>query len=709
MIKSSKNIKLSPSEPYNLQSSKNSKVSKNFLLFPDLDTNYQNQNTFQINRLVTSTDDDNINKLVKFKTTLINKSKQKNNSQSKCLLEKNCPYYKKYVKLKNELDKILFQDKNLNTFNKSLLSSLEKKNKSYQILLDKYNNFRKILEQYNLYPKHENEKISLNKNIQYTVDDSIPSAKSKFNSSDKKIILNQNVRKNIRKDKRHKYTNSNNSFTKSKEEESSSDLELYSKKKGMLSVKYKSNTKRSNRSSVKSSKKNIPNKINNNGLITPNNNFKKIELYPSLRLLNQNPDNYYESINKFSNQQKHRASFLNYKYSLLSFKIDLSTVLTKKNSVTELESLTKNDDNFLEAFSDSTSDKKQLLTYCDLISQLLVDYKELIKLGCRMKDFIKSSVILVDSIIDGNSSKTFIDNTCNVLQCDRASLFILDKTSDCLIAYSGEGIKRAQIKVPKDKGIVGACFMEKIKIRIDDAYLDKRFNKTVDLKTNYRTRSILCYPLIDKDGACFGVIEAINKFNMPFNNDDEELLQCLSHQASTIFKSLVFHDNNKYLIKKLYSIIEYSIKIWNIKNKTEFTEKTEDYLLGLFNCMNAVFYFVENEKIFRYSKEEGVKKYSMGVGIVGRVVKNMEMIAYKNVRNSVDFNKIIDIEVSDGILTFPILGQKNKRVYGVAQVPYSGEINEYGKPKENEIEMIKKFSKCIKNWIKVNEKKEEYK
>ena len=104
-------------------------------------------------------------------------------------------------------------------------------------------------------------------------------------------------------------------------------------------------------------------------------------------------------------------------------------------------------------------------------------------------------------MIDNNSIKVLIENTCSILSCDRASLFILDKISDSLIVYSGEGVIKAQIKVPKDKGIVGACFMDMKKIRIDDAYLDKRFNREIDKKTNYRTKSVLCYPLIDKEGS----------------------------------------------------------------------------------------------------------------------------------------------------------------------------------------------------------------
>ena len=276
--------------------------------------------------------------------------------------------------------------------------------------------------------------------------------------------------------------------------------------------------------------------------------------------------------------------------------------MNSNDNMNKLESLIETDEHYLSSIQNSS--ENQLLKYSDLISGLINDYKEMIKLGMRMKDFMKSSLLLVDSIISNNSSKVFIDNTCHILNCDRASLFLLDPVSDSLIIISGEGIKRAQIKVPKDKGIVGACFMEGKKIRIDDAYTDQRFNKDVDIRTNYRTKSILCYPLVDNDGKCFGVIEAINKFNMPFNDDDEELLKLLSHQASTIFKNSIFNDNNKFYIKKLFLLIEYCNKIFHVNNLKEFSEKTEDILLNLYNCVNSAVFFIENENIIKYNKDK---------------------------------------------------------------------------------------------------------
>jgi len=406
-------------------------------------------------------------------------------------------------------------------------------------------------------------------------------------------------------------------------------------------------------------------------------------------------------INDYTKMQKLKINAKETNSSYLSLDIDLMNLLYKNTTLNSLERFTRNDEKFIKECKTSSNDT--LFKYSDLINSLISDYKEIIKLSTRMKDIIKGSILLIDSIISNDSSKKFIEITCNILKCDRASLFLFDKVSGKLILYSGEGMKKAQIKIDKDKGIVGTCFTECRVIRIEDAYLEEKFDKEVDKKTNYRTKSILCHPLIDKEGECFGVIEAINKINSAFSEDDQELLKLLSKEASSIFKSLAYNDNNKYLVPKLNLIIDYSLKIQYINNKYELSKITEETLLNLFNCMNSVMYFIKDNYIIKYKNKNEYDKYDMNLGIVGKVIKFKEIIGYKDIKNSEEYNSIIDIKTFDGLLTFPILSKKKKNVCAVIQIPYFGEINKYGKPKENENKIIKKLCKCIKNWIFNNE------
>ena len=154
-----------------------------------------------------------------------------------------------------------------------------------------------------------------------------------------------------------------------------------------------------------------------------------------LSINNNNPRQHYELLHQYSKQQNQKLVGDNSKFSFLSTNIDYVTMTRNNENLINLEQLTKNDENFLRTISDSSNEV--LLKYNDMILILTNDYKEMIKLCLRMKDFIKGTNKLVDSVVDSNPSKILIENTCFILKCDRASLFILDKVSDSLIVYSG--------------------------------------------------------------------------------------------------------------------------------------------------------------------------------------------------------------------------------------------------------------------------------
>lgn len=62
------------------------------------------------------------------------------------------------------------------------------------------------------------------------------------------------------------------------------------------------------------------------------------------------------------------------------------------------------------------------------------------------------------------------------------------------------------------------------------AYADSRFNRTVDMKTGYRTRNILCVPMRNATGEILGVTQVINKLpdSSTFNKEDEQQLYSFS-------------------------------------------------------------------------------------------------------------------------------------------------------------------------------------
>ena len=121
--------------------------------------------------------------------------------------------------------------------------------------------------------------------------------------------------------------------------------------------------------------------------------------------------------------------------------------------------------------------------------------------------------------------------TCELLDCDRASIFVHDATRGELVGAPAIGIEDGTLRLPEDAGLVGQVVRTGRPVRIDDPYEDDRFDPSTDEKTGYRTESILCCPMISAD-AVVGAVQAINKRIGPFTAADGQLLELLASQAA---------------------------------------------------------------------------------------------------------------------------------------------------------------------------------
>jgi putative methionine-R-sulfoxide reductase with GAF domain len=103
-----------------------------------------------------------------------------------------------------------------------------------------------------------------------------------------------------------------------------------------------------------------------------------------------------------------------------------------------------------------------------------------------------------------------IESTTALLDCDRATMFIVDEITDQLVVRDASG-STVDIKIPMTAGIAGSVYTGGELINIPDAYSEPKFNKETDKKTGYTTRSILCCPVYNHDGTTVAVLQAINK------------------------------------------------------------------------------------------------------------------------------------------------------------------------------------------------------
>jgi adenylate cyclase len=149
-----------------------------------------------------------------------------------------------------------------------------------------------------------------------------------------------------------------------------------------------------------------------------------------------------------------------------------------------------------------------------------------------------TSEILLDPLLE-----KILTAATQLLGADRGSLFLHDPSSNELWSRVAGGEAAREIRFPASAGIAGECFTRGVRINIDDAYSDPRFNPDVDKGTGYRTRNILCMPITTKGGNKVGVMEILNKKEGPFTAADQRRLAALCAQAAvSIENAQLFED-----------------------------------------------------------------------------------------------------------------------------------------------------------------------
>ncbi len=130
-----------------------------------------------------------------------------------------------------------------------------------------------------------------------------------------------------------------------------------------------------------------------------------------------------------------------------------------------------------------------------------------------------------------------------LLNAERSSVFVHEARSNTLFSLFAEGDQVREIRIRSNQGIAGAVFMSGQLENIPDAYLDPRFDQSVDKNTGYRTRSILCAPISNKAGGSIGVTQVLNKKNGTFTAKDEARLRAFSAQIAVCLENARLFDD----------------------------------------------------------------------------------------------------------------------------------------------------------------------
>ncbi len=145
-----------------------------------------------------------------------------------------------------------------------------------------------------------------------------------------------------------------------------------------------------------------------------------------------------------------------------------------------------------------------------------------------------------------------IHSISKLLNAERTTIFMLNQETKVLWTFFAEELEIKEVFLPITEGIVGYVARTKKIVKInDDVYKDERFSPIVDQKTGFRTKTVLCAPIIERTkGNVIGVIEVLNKKTKNgFTKEDEELLELFCHEISTVIVNAQLYTQLKALLE----------------------------------------------------------------------------------------------------------------------------------------------------------------
>jgi transcriptional regulator with GAF, ATPase, and Fis domain len=149
--------------------------------------------------------------------------------------------------------------------------------------------------------------------------------------------------------------------------------------------------------------------------------------------------------------------------------------------------------------------------------------------------------------------KAMAEAATQLLQADRASIFLWDRAHKELVARPALGVKGNELRIPDDMGIVAQVIRSGEPRRVGGGVGVEDINRQVDRATGYTTNTLLCVPLRTPAGKTLGAFEALNKRGGQFTEDDERgLTELAAHAAVALQNTQEFEE----LLTKHQQMIE---------------------------------------------------------------------------------------------------------------------------------------------------------
>ena len=161
-------------------------------------------------------------------------------------------------------------------------------------------------------------------------------------------------------------------------------------------------------------------------------------------------------------------------------------------------------------------------------------HAELDQTRLRLQILVETNQLLMSTVEPDDLIQVILESAMHLFSLEGSSLALIDKTEQKLVFAVILGkTKLEEFRIELGQGIAGCVAQSGQGVVCNDASQDPRFFPGIDEKSGFRTRSILCAPLKQRDRVV-GVIEGLNTTNPHgFTQADLQLLTAFGGLAAT--------------------------------------------------------------------------------------------------------------------------------------------------------------------------------
>ena len=148
--------------------------------------------------------------------------------------------------------------------------------------------------------------------------------------------------------------------------------------------------------------------------------------------------------------------------------------------------------------------------------EALVVASEALNSACGLDDILHAILNLIQEQLD----------------CERATAFLHDQRTGKLHARSMTGSQHVEIVLERGIGVAGYVAEKGESVLLNDVRADSRFDPSIDRRTGFLTRNMVCVPLRKPGGALLGSLQAINARAEKFTDADLAYLESFAALAA---------------------------------------------------------------------------------------------------------------------------------------------------------------------------------